>query len=134
MSQEFLGKGIRFPIEVDRETGSLMTSEGEEKIRQSVLAIVRTAFGERVMRPKFGSAVTSQVFAPINAATLSSLSFGVQEALIAWEPRIEVEKVRVSDEKARDGILLIFIDYKVRSTNNQFNLVYPFYIKGFLGQ
>jgi phage baseplate assembly protein W len=85
------------------------------------------------MHPDFGSAIQNQVFAPIHAATISSLSFGVQEALIAWEPRIEVQNVRVSDEKSKEGVLLISLDYKVRSTNNRFNLVYPFYVKGFSG-
>ena len=130
MSQEFLGKGLKFPIEVD-SNGALATSEGEDKIRGSVLSILSTALGERVMRPDFGSEIHNQVFATINTATISSLSYSVQEALIKWEPRIRVENIQVSDEKAQDGILLLSIDYRVRSTNTQFNLVYPFYIRGF---
>jgi len=30
---------------------------------------------------------------------------------------------------ARDGTLFIGIDYRVRSTNNEFNMVYPFYLR-----
>ena len=132
MSEEFLGKGLQFPIAVDA-TGALASSTAEEKIRESVFIILSTAMGERAMRPDFGSLLHSQVFAPINAATTSSLAFNVQEALIAWEPRIEVQNVQISDKQALEGKLLISIDYKVRSTNNRFNLVYPFYVKGFLG-
>ena len=134
MSQEFLGKGLKFPLEVDPNTGALAKVEGEEKIRESVMNILSTIRGERVMRPDFGSEIHNKVFAPINAATISSLAYNVQEALIQWEPRIEVQDVRVSDEKSKEGILLISINYKVRSTNNRFNLVYPFYLKGFQGQ
>jgi phage baseplate assembly protein W len=133
MPQEFLGKGLKFPIDVDPETGALATSIAEDKIRESVLLILNTSLGERVMRPNFGSGIHEQVFASINSATIGTLSFNIQEALIAWEPRIEVEKVQVSDEKASAGALLISIDYKVRSTNNRFNLVYPFFVKGFSG-
>lgn len=131
MIQEFLGKGLRFPVEVDPQTHELAISQGEEKIRESILIILNTSLGERVMRPDFGSELHNQVFAPINAATISTLAFNVQESLINWEPRIKVENVQVSDEKAHEGTLLISIDYKVRSTNNRFNLVYPFFVKGF---
>ena len=133
MSQKFLGKGLKFPLEVDPATGSLAVTEGEEKVQDSILTILGTAVGERVMRPTFGSEIRNHVFAPLNAATVSSLSFSVQEALISWEPRIEVQRVNVSDEKQREGILLISIDYKVRTSNNRFNLVYPFYLKGISG-
>jgi phage baseplate assembly protein W len=131
--KNFLGKGLKFPVEVNPQTHSFASSTGEDKIRESVLIILGTVLGERVMRPDFGSAIQNQVFAPIHAATISTLSFNVQEALIAWEPRIEVQNVRVSDEKSKEGVLLISVDYKVRSTNNRFNLVYPFYVKGFSG-
>lgn len=113
--------------------GGFAHAEGEDKVRQSVLTILSTALGERQMRADFGSMIHDQVFASIRPATISSVGFNVQEALIAWEPRIDIQNVRVSDEKAADGILLISIDYKVRSTNNRFNLVYPFFIKGFAG-
>ena len=133
MGQEFLGKGLKFPIQVDAETGGLAVSSGEDKIRESVIIVLSTVLGERVMRPQFGSELYKQVFAPINTSTMSSISFGVQKALLAWEPRIEVENVRISGSKAREGILLISIDYKIRATNTKFNLVYPFFIKGFAG-
>lgn len=131
--KDFSGKGLKFPVEVNPQTHSFASSTGEEKIRESVLIILGTVLGERVMHPDFGSEIHNQVFASINAATTSSLAFNVQEALIAWEPRIEVQNVRVSDEKAKEGVLLISLDYKVRPTNNRFNLVYPFYVKGFSG-
>jgi phage baseplate assembly protein W len=53
----------------------------------------------------------------------------VYEALIDWEPRIEVNKVKTLTNEAQEGKLLISIDYKVRRSNTQVNLVYPFYLK-----
>ena len=52
----------------------------------------------------------------------------VREALLQWEPRIEVLDVTVTAGGAADEILNISIDYRVRSTDNRFNLVYPFYL------
>ncbi len=129
---DFLGKGLKFPVQVDA-SGALAVSRSEDKIRESVFLILSTALGERQMRFEFGSPVQDQVFAPIRAATLSSLAFKVQESLIRWEPRVEVLNVQVSDQQANEGILLISVDYRIRATNTRFNLVYPFLVKGFIG-
>lgn len=81
------------------------------------------------MRPEFGCGLHELVFESINAATVGQVESSVAEALRLWEPRIEVLNLRVSDEEAANGKLLIKIDYRVRSTNNEFNLVFPFYLK-----
>jgi phage baseplate assembly protein W len=53
----------------------------------------------------------------------------VEQALVTWEPRINVDRVTVSAEDAAVGRLLIRIDYEVRATNTFYNLVYPFYLQ-----
>ena len=51
MSRNFLGRGWKYPVEVDR-AGGIAMSELDESIRQSLLVILGTAPGERVMRPQ----------------------------------------------------------------------------------
>jgi phage baseplate assembly protein W len=46
-----------------------------------------------------------------------------------YEPRIELIKVEAVSDRAEEGKLLVNIDYRVRSTNSRFNLVFPFYLK-----
>lgn len=128
MGKEFLGRGWRFPLEPSG-SGELEYSADEAKVQQSILIILGTARGERVMRPEFGSRLRELVFAPINSATRSLVSRYVIEALVKWEPRAEILGVDVSDEEAQIGKLLINIDYRVRATNSRFNLVYPFYLQ-----
>jgi len=82
------------------------------------------------MRPDFGCGIYDFVFAPINTATIAMIESSIREALTAWEPRAELTKVDISTDEADEGKLLISIDYRVRSTNNEFNLVYPFYLTG----
>src|SRR6266566_1969890 len=130
MAEEFLGRGLHWPIGADA-SGALAVSEAEDKIRESVLLILSTVAGERQMRPDFGSRIQDQVFAPVRAATMSKLAFNLQESLINWEPRIDVMNVGVQPDPAEDGVLLVSIDYKIRATNTAFNLVYPFFVKGF---
>jgi phage baseplate assembly protein W len=128
VTKKFLGKGWRFPVELDPDEGKLSYSSAEEKIQESILIILGTAMGERVMRPDFGSRLHELVFARINTSTKSLLAHYATEALVNWEPRIDVLRVDVSDEEAVRGKLLVNIEYKVRATNSVFNCVYPFYL------
>ncbi len=127
MANEYLGTGWKFPVELDDD--ELVYSKEEQKVRESLLVILGTARGERVMRPDFGSRLHELVFAPISSSTKSLAASYVNEALVTWEPRVEVLQVNVTAEDATSGTLLIDIEYRVRATNSRFNLVYPFYLK-----
>jgi phage baseplate assembly protein W len=127
MAKEFLGRGWKFPVGIDSE-GKIEMSEYEQDIREAIWVILGTAKGERVMRPDFGCGIHDFVFASINTATIGLIEASVREALTLWEPRIELNEVSVSAEQADVGKLLVSINYMVRATNNEFNLVYPHYL------
>ena len=95
--------------------------------RQAIHIILGTARGERVMRPDFGAGLQELVFEPINTTTMALAQHHVQQALIAWEPRIDSIAVAVSADPVR-GRLMIDVHYRVRATNTFYNLVYPFYL------
>jgi len=130
-NKDFLGSGWYFPPRIRR--GSVDLTKDDEKIRQSIRIILETARGERVMRPDFGCGIHDYVFAAINASTINTIRQAVREALIRWEPRIEVLRVAIADDQGGSdvsrGILAVNIDYRVRATNSEFNLVYPFFLK-----
>jgi len=126
MASEFLGKGWKFPIAA--KDGSIEVAEYEESIRDSIWLVLSTAKGERVMRPDFGCGIHDMVFAPNNAGTRGRIEIDVREALLKWEPRIIVDKLEVSAGE-RGELIIIQIDYRVRTTNSRFNLVYPFYLE-----
>jgi phage baseplate assembly protein W len=127
MAQEFLGVGWKFPVQVD-SAGNIAMSAFEQDIREAIRIILSTTKGERTMRPDFGCGIHDFVFDSMSTTTLGLIEASVREALIQWEPRIELQSVRVSTAAAEVGQLLIGIDYRVRATNNEFNLVYPFYL------
>jgi phage baseplate assembly protein W len=127
MGKPFLGVGLDFPVNVD-STGELNIAEYEESVRQSIWIILGTAKGERVMRPEFGCDIYDLVFAVNSSSTAGKLSYAVQQALLHFEPRIDVLDVRV-DSAGTENTLLLNIEYEVRATNNVFNMVYPFYLE-----
>jgi phage baseplate assembly protein W len=126
--KDFLGRGWTFPVAVDAG-GRIALSEYENDIREALRIILLTAKGERVMRPDFGAGLHDFVFESMSATTIGRVQAAVRDALIEWEPRIQVLEVNVEAERGEIGKLLIDIDYKVRATNNRFNLVFPFYLK-----
>ena len=129
MSKPFLGSGFAFPVVVDAE-GAIKTAKYEESVRQSIWLILGTAKGERAMRPDFGCGIYDLVFEIPTASTAGQISQAVQDALLNFEPRIDVLDVQVTPQSDSAGEkLLISLDYQVRATNNVFNLVYPFYLE-----
>jgi phage baseplate assembly protein W len=61
-------------------------------------------------------------------STLEALRQRVRDALVDWEPRIDVEAVTVT-ARPDAGQALIEMRYRVRATNALHNLVYPFYLQ-----
>lgn len=126
--ESFLGRGWKFPISVDQHTGRVRTSEYEEDIREAIQIILTTRKGERVMRPEFGCNLHDHLFDVIDYTLLKQLELKVKNALVQWEPRITDVEVSASVNASQQSLIEIHIAYLVRSTNNPFNLVYPFYI------
>lgn len=126
--KEFLGTGWGFPIEADPLSGRIKAVSQEEDIRQAIRLILMTRPGERVMRPEFGCRIYEYAFGTADYTSLSRMRHAVEEALELWEPRITDVQVEVRLENGASGLILIEIDYRVRSTNNPYNLVFPFYL------
>jgi phage baseplate assembly protein W len=80
------------------------------------------------MLAKFGCGLHDLVFAPNNPTTIAEVVSTVREALVNYEPRIDVLTVDATSASDEDNLLLIRIDYRVRSNNARANLVYPYYI------
>lgn len=127
MKTDILGKGIAFPLQINTQ-GAIRKSCQEEKVAQSIRIILGTQHGERVMRPNFGSNLRQLVFASNNATTASLAKHYVEESLNTWEPRIQLEEVVVSNDN-ENARLMIHIYYRIRSTSEAQNLVYPFYLQ-----
>jgi hypothetical protein len=129
VAKAFLGKGWAFPVTVDATTGKIAMAAYEQDIKEAIRIILSTSKGERVMRPDFGSGIHDLVFASMSTAVIGLLESDVREALTTWEPRIELLRVEVAADEAYIGKLKVNIDYRVRETNREDNLVYPFYVR-----
>lgn len=124
---DLIGQGWKFPVKVNAK-GGLSYSSGPERIQDAIWIVLSTSLGERLMRPDFGAGVNEYVFQSNSDLVRIQLQTAVNDALLKWEPRIELVNVIVQ-EGAQASQVLISIDYRIRSTNELFNLVYPLYVQ-----
>lgn len=126
MSPEFLGTGWRFPIVPDRN-GGLGYVSGDANVEQSMLILLQTGVGERIMRPQFGSRLREMVFAPGSVQNLARLEDDVRRAVRDHEPRVELEHVEAEVDPDDATRVILTVRYRVRQSNTRTNLVFPFY-------
>ena len=127
MPKEIVGQGWSFPPKINAQGGIALTNERNE-LDQSILIILGTSPGQRVMRSTFGCRLHELVFAPNNSHTAAQARRYVEEALGMWEPRITVTRVNIEPDPEDTSRLLIHITYRVKATHDQRSLVYPFYL------
>lgn len=124
----FLGTGWSFPPTFSRQTLAIDMVSADVDIQQSLRVLFGTALGERIMLPSYGSQLPRLVFSSLSRSRATEIEGDVRNAILYWEPRIEVLDVKVEPEPSQDGLLLISVEYLIRQTNTRSNLVYPFYL------
>ncbi|MFP3271155.1 MAG: GPW/gp25 family protein [Paraburkholderia sp.] len=121
----FLGRGWSFPPRFDLHTGEVVMVEADPDIRESLYILLTTLPGERVMVPNYGCALQSFVFASLDANTQTQIRRLVSDAILFYEPRIDLQHIGVEIDMP-NGVASLSIDYTVRRTNSRSNIVIPF--------
>ncbi|MEY8199865.1 MAG: GPW/gp25 family protein [Colwellia sp.] len=128
MTQSFLGTGLAFPFSFQQ--GQLQSASDNALVQQSIIQILSTRKGERLMRPEYGCGINELVFASNNSAMASQFEYLVRDALGKFESRIELLTVKAIANSKNRNQLDIQLQYKVKGINSSQNLVYPFYLQG----
>lgn len=102
--------------------GRLALAEADAVVRQSILLLISTSPGERVMRPQYGCPLNRLVFQPLDNTTAGLAIHFVERAVRRWEPRADVLKVDAYRSPNREGSLTIELHYRVRSTRREHQL------------
>lgn len=125
----FLGTGWGFPPSFNKALNSVGMLKDEEDIQSSLHILLTTRIGERVMQPTYGCNLDELVFESLTTTFKSYIRDLVMTAILFHEPRIKLNNVTLDDSRELEGIILIEIDYTIRSTNTRFNFVFPYYKK-----
>lgn len=130
---DILGRGWAYPFRFSsvgrvRKIVGVTQAESLEKVKMALRQILGTRLGTRVIDRGFGSDLKEIVFEPIDDLTVSTLRLAITEAIQQWERRVDLLNVAVSLERAQEGVLDARVDFRITSTQQVGNLVYPFYI------
>ena len=123
----YLGKGIKFPLQINQATGRFVMAEKEESVKESVYIILMTQKEERFTRPDFGSNILSYTFMDTSVTRINMMARELEETILEQEPRVSEVDVSVDPQLER-GCLIINIKYTIAENNTQDNLVFPFYL------
>lgn len=123
----YLGKGIKFPLQINKATGRFVMAQEEESVKESIYIILMTQKEERFTRPDFGSRILSYTFMDTSVTRINMMARELEETILDQEPRVSEVDVSVDPQLER-GCLIINIKYTIAENNTQDNLVFPFYL------
>jgi phage baseplate assembly protein W len=127
-NDDFLGTGWAFPLAFENQGRVVRMATGEADIRQSLQILLATELGERVMQPAFGWRRETLVFEPLSTAMATSVREAVKNAILFYEPRIDIVRISLETDGLTEGRIDLRVDYIIRATNTRTNLVFPFYL------
>lgn len=125
-SASFIGRGWSFPPRFNVQMEQLEMVELEEEIRESLILLFSTRPGERITYPDFGCEIHELILDTQSAALKSRIDTAIRNAVLRFEPRIDVENINVDFDEI-EGIAFVGMEYVIRKINVRTNIVYPFY-------
>lgn len=123
----FLGTGWSFPPSFDPQLGIANMLSDEADIQSSLEILLSTRLGERVMQPTYGCNLDEMLFEPLTTTLKTYIADLIRTAILYHEPRITVNKIDMTESNDLEGLVLIKLEYTVKSTNSRYNYVYPYY-------
>jgi len=101
-----------------------------QDIEQSLLIILSTIPGERLMRPEFGCDLKRLVFEINDSTLIANFNHIIYHALLNFEPRVNFIEAIIINRDELDGVLQVQVNFEIITTNTRHNIVFPFYLQG----
>ncbi|WP_179412975.1 GPW/gp25 family protein [Mucilaginibacter sp. E4BP6] len=128
--QSFLGTGWSFPPTFTKSTDMVQMVSNVQDIEQSLLIILSTIPGERLMRPEFGCDLKRLVFEINDSTLIANFNHIIYHALLNFEPRVNFIEAIIINRDELDGVLQVQVNFEIITTNTRHNIVFPFYLQG----
>ena len=126
-STSFLGTGWSVSPAVDNSAGEVVMISDEADVHNSLEVLLSTRPGERILLPDYGCNLDELVFEPLTTTFVNYMKDLIRTAILYYEPRVTVNGIQISQDRFTDGLVLVEVDYTIKSTNSRFNYVFPFY-------
>jgi len=84
-------------------TNELLTVKDQAAIKQSIMILLLTEKNERLFKPKFGSAIYSMLWEPLDFASAAIIRSEIGQVLAQYEPRINVTEIICNPDFNNNG-------------------------------
>lgn len=126
-NQSILGRGWSFPVRFSDGSHTVELSEEEKDIRESLIILLKTSLGERLMRPDYGANMEDMLFETINVTTATLIINRLKRAILFHESRVKANNIDLVPDFA-NGMMEVTVEYTITATNTRTNLVFPYYL------
>lgn len=112
-------RGWSFPVNVDKDTGRIMSTEDNENIKQAIKIILLTQLNERKLLPNFGTNIRSFLFEVVDPTFINDLKESVTKSLKRWETNIRSLNVSIKTDGGSASTVMVNVDYITNISPNQ---------------
>ena len=121
------GSKLAFPLRVDTRGAFAVVTDQVESARQSLVVLISTRQGERVMMPDLG--MPDLVFSIVDASFAARLRYHLREQIAKYAPTIEpdVRVVVIAGDGSDPHTVMVSIDFRLRGSSDEHNLTYPYW-------
>ena len=125
--KSLIGRGPSFPYNKSPK-GGLDSTEGIDRINQSLFILFETPKGSRLMLPEFGSDIHRYKFEPLDKVLMERIKSAIQRDVKRWIPYISIDDIEflTEDNFIDNNILYISLTYNIIGTDIKGNYVYPY--------
>lgn len=127
MQRDYLGRGWSFPPTFGRSAIGVEMLEEDADVASSLEILLSTKPGERIMQPLYGCNLSDLLFESLDTRLKTLMADKVESSILYYEPRVLLDRVFLDDSRELEGVVLIVVDYRVKTTNSRFNFVFPYY-------
>lgn len=124
---DFIGKGWAFPPQFNKYEGNVEMVSDQTEIEQSIIILFSTKCRERLFHSDFGCDLREFQFGSVSNHTILQIQDMIKASILQYESRIILNNLIVNTENILEGKLLIELTYTIKSTNSQYNMVFPYY-------
>jgi len=111
-------------------SGRIDMVEGDDAVRQAIIMLLTTIPGERVVRPDYGCPLHRLMFAPNDATTAGLAIHYVRQAILRFEPRIDIVSMDAHADEMDSSRLIVSLEYQVRVNGTRALLKFGFDLSG----
>ena len=121
---DLLGTGWRFPPQFSKNGQKVLLASDGTDVRESLEILLSTLEGERLYRPDFGCDLKRFMFEEVNSALATEIREMIVATVNAYEPRVEITEITITEAEESAYTLVINIDYRIVATNSAESMVY----------